>query len=257
MNLAKGSAEPNKNRVGKITLKQVEEIAKIKAPDLNSYDLEGAMNQVKGTARSMGVDVVYRFIYPPGKLLLLSRRLIRPPDHSILSGVGPWRAKRHKRRRCIVRLPRGVETHKHATVDVGHQVWGGRTSITRICVRVFGDQYRQRLNYGFPSGTSQGTRRLQFQQLRLQNCVVDGQPIVRGIQVNIIRRQCAAAMEVYLPLSVYDMRRSRQGWKIEPHFRVLDSSHEVEVYCCVSSHPMFWNRVRESGTRLIPWLMAV
>ena len=58
MNLAKGSAEPNKNRVGKITLKQVEEIAKIKAPDLNSYDLEGAMNQVKGTARSMGVDVV-------------------------------------------------------------------------------------------------------------------------------------------------------------------------------------------------------
>jgi len=58
VNLAKGSAEPNKNRVGKITLKQVEEIAKIKAPDLNSYDLEGAMNQVKGTARSMGVDVV-------------------------------------------------------------------------------------------------------------------------------------------------------------------------------------------------------
>jgi large subunit ribosomal protein L11 len=57
VNLAKGSAEPNKNRVGTITLKQVEEIAKIKLPDLNSYDLEGAMNQVKGTARSMGVDV--------------------------------------------------------------------------------------------------------------------------------------------------------------------------------------------------------
>ena len=57
VNLAKGSAEPNKNRVGKITLKQVEEIAKIKMPDLNSFDLEGAMNQVKGTARSMGVDV--------------------------------------------------------------------------------------------------------------------------------------------------------------------------------------------------------
>ena len=58
VNLAKGSAEPNKNRVGKITLKQVEEIAKIKMPDLNSFDLSAAMEQVKGTARSMGVDVV-------------------------------------------------------------------------------------------------------------------------------------------------------------------------------------------------------
>ncbi len=57
VNLAKGSAEPNKNRVGKITMKQVEEIAKLKMPDLNSFDLEGAINQVKGTARSMGVDV--------------------------------------------------------------------------------------------------------------------------------------------------------------------------------------------------------
>jgi len=58
VNLAKGSAEPNKNRVGKITLKQVEEIAKIKMPDLNSFDINSAMEQVKGTARSMGVDVV-------------------------------------------------------------------------------------------------------------------------------------------------------------------------------------------------------
>ena len=57
VNIAKGSAEPNKNRVAKISLKQVEEIAKIKMPDLNSFDMEGVMNQVKGTARSMGVDV--------------------------------------------------------------------------------------------------------------------------------------------------------------------------------------------------------
>jgi large subunit ribosomal protein L11 len=56
--LAKGSAIPNKNKVGKISNKQVEEIAKIKLPDLNSFDLQGAINQVKGTARSMGVDVV-------------------------------------------------------------------------------------------------------------------------------------------------------------------------------------------------------
>jgi large subunit ribosomal protein L11 len=56
--LAKGSAEPNKNRVGKITLQQVEEIAKIKMPDLNCFTIDAAMNSVKGTARSMGVDVV-------------------------------------------------------------------------------------------------------------------------------------------------------------------------------------------------------
>ncbi|MBM3728847.1 MAG: 50S ribosomal protein L11 [Acidobacteria bacterium] len=58
VNLAKGSAEPNKNKVGKITIKQIEEIAKIKMPDLNSFDLEGAVNQVKGACRSMGVEVV-------------------------------------------------------------------------------------------------------------------------------------------------------------------------------------------------------
>ena len=57
VNLAKGSAEPNKNRVGKITLKQVEEIAKIKMPDLNCFTVEAAMNSVKGTARSMGVEM--------------------------------------------------------------------------------------------------------------------------------------------------------------------------------------------------------
>lgn len=58
VNLAKGSAEPNKNKVGKITEKQVEEIAKIKLPDLNSFTLEAAVEQVKGACRSMGVEVV-------------------------------------------------------------------------------------------------------------------------------------------------------------------------------------------------------
>ena len=57
-NLAKGSAEPNKNKVGKITMKQVEEIAKIKMPDLNSFDIESAIAQVKGACVSMGVEVV-------------------------------------------------------------------------------------------------------------------------------------------------------------------------------------------------------
>jgi len=57
-NLAKGSAEPNKNKVGTVTSKQVEEIAKLKMPDLNAGSLETAIKTVAGTARSMGIDVV-------------------------------------------------------------------------------------------------------------------------------------------------------------------------------------------------------
>ncbi len=57
VNLAKGSATPNKAKVGKITLKQIEEIAKLKMPDLNCLTLESAIQQVKGTCVSMGVDV--------------------------------------------------------------------------------------------------------------------------------------------------------------------------------------------------------
>ncbi|MBI2840528.1 MAG: 50S ribosomal protein L11 [Acidobacteria bacterium] len=55
--LAKGSAEPNKTKVGKITEKQVEEIAKTKLQDLNCYDLQAALKIVRGTARSMGVEI--------------------------------------------------------------------------------------------------------------------------------------------------------------------------------------------------------
>jgi large subunit ribosomal protein L11 len=57
-NLAKGSAEPNKAKVGTVTDKQVEEIAKTKLPDLNTTDLESAKRSVAGTARSMGIDVI-------------------------------------------------------------------------------------------------------------------------------------------------------------------------------------------------------
>jgi large subunit ribosomal protein L11 len=56
--IAKGSGEPNKNKVGKVTEKQVEEIAKLKLPDLNAFDVAAAIQIVKGTARSMGIDVV-------------------------------------------------------------------------------------------------------------------------------------------------------------------------------------------------------
>jgi large subunit ribosomal protein L11 len=55
--IAKGSGEPNKNKVGKVTEKQVEEIAKQKMPDLNARDLAGAVATVRGTARSMGIEV--------------------------------------------------------------------------------------------------------------------------------------------------------------------------------------------------------
>jgi large subunit ribosomal protein L11 len=57
VNLAKGSAEPNKNKVGTITQQQIEEIAKIKMPDLNCFTIDAAMEQVKGACKSMGVDV--------------------------------------------------------------------------------------------------------------------------------------------------------------------------------------------------------
>ncbi len=55
--IAKGSGEPNRNKVGKVTEKQVEEIAKTKMPDLNAADIEAAKRIVAGTARSMGLEV--------------------------------------------------------------------------------------------------------------------------------------------------------------------------------------------------------
>ena len=55
--LAKGSGEPNRDKVGTLTRKQVQEIAKQKMPDLNCYDLEAGTSIVEGTARSMGVLV--------------------------------------------------------------------------------------------------------------------------------------------------------------------------------------------------------
>ncbi len=55
--LAKGSSEPNKDKVGKVSKKQVEEIAKAKMEDLNAYTLEMAVKMIEGTARSMGIIV--------------------------------------------------------------------------------------------------------------------------------------------------------------------------------------------------------
>ena len=52
-----GSKEPNRSKVGKVTWKQIEEIAKDKMPDLNAFTLESAMSMVAGTARSMGLTV--------------------------------------------------------------------------------------------------------------------------------------------------------------------------------------------------------
>ncbi|NOY06554.1 MAG: 50S ribosomal protein L11 [Chlorobi bacterium] len=55
--LEKGSGEPNKTKVGKVTEEQVREIAEQKMKDLNAFTIESAMNMVKGTARSMGLVV--------------------------------------------------------------------------------------------------------------------------------------------------------------------------------------------------------
>jgi large subunit ribosomal protein L11 len=53
----KGSAVPNREKVGKVTRKQVREIAEVKMKDLNAVDLEGAMRQIEGTARNMGLTI--------------------------------------------------------------------------------------------------------------------------------------------------------------------------------------------------------
>ncbi len=55
--IVKGSAEPNRNKVGKVSKKQIEEIAKLKLPDLNTTNIEAAMRSVAGTARNMGLEV--------------------------------------------------------------------------------------------------------------------------------------------------------------------------------------------------------
>ncbi|GMU56034.1 50S ribosomal protein L11 [bacterium CPR1] len=55
--LDKGSGEPNKKKVGKVTRAQVKKIAEIKMPDINALDMAGAMKIIEGTARSMGIEV--------------------------------------------------------------------------------------------------------------------------------------------------------------------------------------------------------
>jgi len=56
--IAKGSGTPNKDKVGKVTEKQVEDIARQKMPDLNAASLQAAIKSIKGTARSMGIEVM-------------------------------------------------------------------------------------------------------------------------------------------------------------------------------------------------------
>ncbi len=54
----KGSGVPNKNKIGKVTRDQVREIAQLKMPDLNAFDIEAAVRTIEGTARSMGLEIV-------------------------------------------------------------------------------------------------------------------------------------------------------------------------------------------------------
>ncbi len=55
--IAKGSGAPNKEKVGKVTEKQIEEIAKVKMPDLNAYSLDAAKKIIEGTAKNMGLEI--------------------------------------------------------------------------------------------------------------------------------------------------------------------------------------------------------
>jgi large subunit ribosomal protein L11 len=56
--IAKGSGTPNKEKVGKVTMKQIEDIARTKLADLNAYDVEAAMKIIEGTARNMGLEII-------------------------------------------------------------------------------------------------------------------------------------------------------------------------------------------------------
>lgn len=56
--IVKGSGEPNRTKVGKVTRDQIKEIAQIKLKDLNAVDLKGAIRTVEGTARSMGLEII-------------------------------------------------------------------------------------------------------------------------------------------------------------------------------------------------------
>jgi large subunit ribosomal protein L11 len=56
--IAKASAVPNKEKVGKVTAEQVRKIAQTKFKDLNAYDMEGAVKIIEGTARSMGIEII-------------------------------------------------------------------------------------------------------------------------------------------------------------------------------------------------------
>ena len=56
--IAKGSGAPNKEKVGKVTMKQIEEIARTKLADLNAYDVEAAKKIIEGTARNMGLEII-------------------------------------------------------------------------------------------------------------------------------------------------------------------------------------------------------
>jgi len=56
--IAKGSGSPNKDKVGKVTRKQIEDIAKFKLPDLNANDLEAAAKIIEGTAKNMGLEII-------------------------------------------------------------------------------------------------------------------------------------------------------------------------------------------------------
>jgi large subunit ribosomal protein L11 len=56
--IAKGSGAPNKEKVGRVTRKQIEDIARIKLPDLNTDDLQAAIRMIEGTAKNMGLEIV-------------------------------------------------------------------------------------------------------------------------------------------------------------------------------------------------------
>lgn len=85
--IAKASGVPNKEKVGEVTKKEVEEIAKTKMKDLNANAIEGAMKIVEGTARSMGIDVVEKRTEKPPEKEEVSGKDVPAPEKKKPAGV--------------------------------------------------------------------------------------------------------------------------------------------------------------------------
>ena len=90
--IAKGSGEPNKEKVGNVSMADVKKIAEIKMPDLNAYNIDGAINMIIGTARSMGIEVKKIIMAKSRRYNDLYKRVDRDVFYTLSDGIGMIRS---------------------------------------------------------------------------------------------------------------------------------------------------------------------